>query len=113
MSGVEVERKWLVPEPAADALAAPSERIEQGYLTIGADGAETRVRRRGERCFLTVKSGSGMSRSEREIELRAEQFEALWPATEGRRAREAAAPVPTARMATRSSSMSTKVNWPV
>lgn len=85
MSGVEVERKWLVPEPAADALAAPSERIEQGYLTIGADGAETRVRRRGERCFLTVKSGTGMSRAEHEVELRAEQFETLWPATAGAR----------------------------
>ena len=68
-----------------EALAAPGERIEQGYLTIGSDGAETRVRRRGERCTLTVKSGSGLVRSEHEVELTAEQFEALWPATEGAR----------------------------
>ena len=59
MPGVEIERKWLVEDVPAGALAAPSERIEQGYLTIGSDGAETRVRRRGERCFLTVKSGTG------------------------------------------------------
>jgi len=83
--GVEIERKWLVEEAPEGALAAPSDRIEQGYLTIGSDGAETRVRRRGERCFLTVKSGPGMVRDEHEIELTAGQFEALWPATEGAR----------------------------
>jgi CYTH domain-containing protein len=85
VSGVEIERKWLVAQAPADALAAPSELIEQGYLTIGAEGAETRVRRRGERCFLTVKSGVGLSRAEHEIELSGDQFEALWPATAGAR----------------------------
>ncbi len=85
MSGVEIERKWLVDQAPAEALAAPSEAIEQGYLTVGADGAETRVRRRGERCFLTVKSGSGMTRAEHEIALTREQFDALWPATVGAR----------------------------
>jgi CYTH domain-containing protein len=83
--GVEVERKWLVQRAPDEALAAPSELIEQGYLTIGSDGAETRVRRRGERCFLTVKSGTGMARAEHEVELSPEQFAALWPATEGAR----------------------------
>jgi adenylate cyclase len=85
VAGVEIERKWLVPKAPADALAAPSELIEQGYLTIGSDGTETRLRRRGERCSLTVKSGSGMTRAEHEVELSAEQFAALWPATEGAR----------------------------
>ncbi len=85
MSGVEVERRWLVQEAPSEALAGPAERIDQGYLTVGADGAETRVRRRGERCVLTVKSGSGMVRREHEIELSAAQFQALWPVTEGAR----------------------------
>ncbi len=85
MPGVEIERKWLVTEPPPDALAAPSERIEQGYLTIGSDGGETRLRRRGDRCSLTVKSGSGLVRAEHEIELTDAQFDALWPATEGAR----------------------------
>ena len=85
MSGVEIERKWLVSEAPAEALAAPSEPIEQGYLTIGPDGDETRVRRRGERCSLTTKSGAGLSRGEHEIGLTQEQFDALWPATAGRR----------------------------
>lgn len=85
MAGVEIERKWLVTRAPAEALEAPSEAIEQGYLTLGSDEAETRVRRRGERCFLTVKSGGGLSRAEHEIELTAAQFAALWPATEGAR----------------------------
>jgi adenylate cyclase len=85
LSGLEVERKWLVPEAPADALAAPSQRIDQGYLTVGEGGAETRVRRRGERCTLTVKSGTGLVRNETEIELSEAQFAMLWPATEGAR----------------------------
>jgi CYTH domain-containing protein len=85
MAGSEIERKWLVDEAPEEALAAPSERIEQGYLTIGSDGGETRVRRRGERCFLTVKSGTGLERAEHEVQLSEEQFVALWPATDGAR----------------------------
>jgi CYTH domain-containing protein len=85
LSGVEVERKWLVPEAPPDALASPSERIDQGYLTVGEGGAETRVRRRGEHCTLTVKSGTGLVRDEAEIELSEDQFAALWPATDGAR----------------------------
>jgi adenylate cyclase len=85
VAGVEIERKWLVEQAPAEALSAPAELIEQGYLTIGDGGAETRVRRRGESCFLTVKSGSGMTRAEHEVELTSEQFEALWPATAGAR----------------------------
>jgi len=85
LSGLEVERKWLVPEAPGEALAAPSQRIDQGYLTVGDGGAETRVRRRGERCTLTVKSGAGLVRHEAEVELREAQFAALWPATEGAR----------------------------
>jgi CYTH domain-containing protein len=85
VSGTEVERKWVVSQAPAHALDAPAELIEQGYLTIGADGAETRLRRRGDRCSLTVKSGSGMVRAEHEVELTPDQFLALWPATEGLR----------------------------
>lgn len=83
--GVEVERKWLVSEAPAELLAVTPELIEQGYLTIGPGGGETRLRRRGGRCLLTVKSGAGLSRAEHEIDLTLQQFEALWPATEGAR----------------------------
>jgi adenylate cyclase len=83
--GVEVERKWLAPEPPPEALAAPPEPIAQGYLTIGDGGAETRIRRRGDSCTLTVKSGAGVVRREHEVQLSFAQFEALWPATESAR----------------------------
>ena len=43
------------------------ERIEQGYLAIGDDGVEVRVRRRGDDMTLTIKSGPGMMRTEEEL----------------------------------------------
>jgi adenylate cyclase len=95
MSGVEVERKWLVETAAPEALDAPAERIDQGYLTIGDAGAETRVRRKGDRFWITVKSGSGLARNETEVELTAGQFEALWPATEGARVEKVRHSMPT------------------
>lgn len=86
MAGVEIERKWLVPEPPPFALAPPPpDTIQQGYLTIAADGGEARVRCRAGRYTLTVKSGSGLVRNETEIAITAAQFDALWPATEGAR----------------------------
>lgn len=86
MAGVEIERKWLVAAMPPEALGGlPPDTIEQGYLTIGSGGAETRVRRRGAQCTLTVKSGRGLVRDETEIALTSEQFDALWPATEGQR----------------------------
>ena len=95
MVGVEVERKWLVEDAPAEALAAPAERIDQGYLTIGNAGGETRVRHKGERFWITVKSGSGLSRDETEVELTADQFAALWPATEGARVEKVRHSMPT------------------
>jgi adenylate cyclase len=85
MSGLEVERKWLVEDPPGDALAVEGDQIHQGYLAISADGTEVRLRRRRDRCFLTVKSAGGLVRGEREVEISQDQFEALWPATEGQR----------------------------
>jgi adenylate cyclase len=82
---VEIERKFLVPE-LPDLSRAASDPVEQGYLSLGAEG-EVRLRRRGERLLLTVKRGEGLARAEEEIELAAEQFDALWPLTEGRRLR--------------------------
>jgi adenylate cyclase len=80
---VEVERKFLVPEPP-DLAGTDSDEIEQGYLAIGAAG-EVRLRRKGQKLVLTAKRGSGLSREEGEIELDRESFEGLWPLTEGRR----------------------------
>jgi CYTH domain-containing protein len=86
MAGVEVERKWLIPGLLPPEVAVVhADEIEQGYLTIGADGSETRVRRRAGSCTLTVKSGGGLVRRETEVPLTQEQFEMLWPATENAR----------------------------
>src|SRR3954453_6857557 len=82
-SGVEIERKFLV-DRLPDGLDE-GDRIEQGYLAIGDDGVEVRVRRRGEDMTLTIKSGPGMTRTEEEIAIDARRFESLWPLTEGRR----------------------------
>ena len=82
---VEIERKFLVPELPPDLERSPVTRIEQGYIAIASDGTEVRVRRRDGRYVLTVKGGSGLSRTEEEIEIDAERFARLWPLTEGRR----------------------------
>lgn len=80
---MEIERKFRLAEtPALEGRE--SDPIEQGYLATGRDG-EVRLRRKGDRRLLTVKRGAGLSRDEEEIELDAEQFDALWPLTEGRR----------------------------
>jgi CYTH domain-containing protein len=44
-----------------------------------------RLRKSGARYFLTFKRGAGRVREEREVELNAGQFDALWPATAGKR----------------------------
>ena len=82
--GVEIERKFLVPEPPDWLARCPSQQIEQGYLAIGED-EEVRVRRINGEALLTVKRGRGESRLEVEVELREEQCDELWPLTEGRR----------------------------
>ncbi len=84
-AGIEVERKFIVKELPPELDRFPSERISQGYLAIGEGGLEVRLRRRGENTTLTVKKGLGRTRREEEIGLGPEQFQRLWPLTEGRR----------------------------
>jgi CYTH domain-containing protein len=82
---VEIERKFLVPEPPADLDRWSCTRIEQGYIAIDPDRTEVRLRRWNDGCALAVKQGGGRSRTEEELELDAEEFERLWPLTDGRR----------------------------
>lgn len=82
---MEIERKFLVDAVPDDAPLDDAVTIDQGYLAVGEDGAEVRLRRAGDRHMLTAKRGAGLVRAETEIELSEEQFAALWPATEGRR----------------------------
>ncbi|ADB50125.1 CYTH domain-containing protein [Conexibacter woesei] len=80
----EIERKFVLDAPPQDLAEHPSEPIAQGYVALDED-VEVRVRRRGERTFLTIKAGSGRRRVEQELEIEPERFDALWPLTEGRR----------------------------
>jgi adenylate cyclase len=80
---VEIERKFLLSEkPDADLLGA-GEALRQGYL---AEEGETSVRIRigRDQATVTVKAGRGVSRTEVELPVTADQAEALWPHTVGR-----------------------------
>jgi CYTH domain-containing protein len=81
----EIERKFLVRKLPDNLASYPHRPISQGYLVSLADGLQVRLRKRGEKYSLTFKRGAGNVREEREIELAVEQFDALWPATEGKR----------------------------
>ena len=83
---VEIERKFLVDaaDIPDDLSQYPQYAILQGYIV--ADGSTAvRLRLKGSSCYITVKSGHGISRSEHEAEISRAAFDALWPATEGRR----------------------------
>ena len=66
-------------------MAERIERIDQGYLAVGPEGAEVRIRRRGAKLTLTIKSlEPGAARLE-ELAIDEARFERLWPLTLGRR----------------------------
>ena len=71
MSGLEIERKFLVKKGGAYKRSAfSSSHIQQGY--IPADGATVRISVRDDKAFLTIKSRSnngGLSRYEFEKEI--------------------------------------------
>jgi adenylate cyclase len=81
----EIERKFLVRKMPDGLTSYPSNEISQGYLVSLDDGTQVRLRRTGDNYSLTFKCGTGNVREEREVELTAAQFGALWPATEGKR----------------------------
>jgi CYTH domain-containing protein len=81
---MEIERKWVLDAPPDGLASHDSQRFEQGYLAIDPVGAEVRVRRKdGAKAVMTVKVGAGLVRGEQEWEI--DNFDALWPLTEGRR----------------------------
>jgi len=79
----EIERKFRLHCMPKGILLSPGKYIEQGYLIT--ENGELRVRRKGTRCYLTVKGGGDLSRDEWETEIPIWAFQTLWPATEGRR----------------------------
>jgi adenylate cyclase len=81
----EIERKFLVKRLPENLAQYPHDEIQQGYLAVAPGGVQVRLRKKGAIRSLTFKRGNRSAREEREIRLSAEQFDALWPATAGRR----------------------------
>ncbi len=81
----EIERKFLLKHLPDGLTRYPHEEIEQGYLAVERGGVQVRLRKKGAVRSLTYKRGSKSAREEREVRLSAEQFDALWAATAGRR----------------------------
>lgn len=80
MSGMEIERKFMVRGSGYRQLAYASDRIKQGYICSG-HGRTVRVRLRGGRGYLTIKGPSldgGLSRYEFEKEITPDEAEQLF-----------------------------------
>ena len=80
MSGMEIERKFMVRGNSYRQLAYASDRIKQGYICSG-HGRTVRVRLRGGRGYLTIKGPSldgGLSRYEFEKEIAPDEAEQLF-----------------------------------
>ena len=79
MSGLEIERKFLVKGDGYKQQASGSSRIQQGYI-CSRHGRTVRVRIRDERGYLTIKGPSengGLSRYEFEKEITLDEAEHL------------------------------------
>ena len=79
MSGMEIERKFLVKDSSYRCLAHASSHIRQGYIS-SERGRTVRVRMRDDEAFLTIKGPSadgGLSRYEFETAITAEEAEQL------------------------------------
>ena len=79
MSGLEIERKFLVRNDDYKRQAFSASRIQQGYICSG-HGRTVRVRIRDQRGFLTIKGpsdGNGLSRYEFEKEITLDEAQHL------------------------------------
>jgi len=81
---IETERKFILPGVPSHEQLGTGVHLRQGYLAH--EGAvEVRLRITPDAATLTVKAGTGLSRTEVEIAITAEQAATLWPHTAGRR----------------------------
>jgi len=81
---IEIERKFLLPQLPPDLETHLHYEIAQGYLAID-ENAETRLRRSVREQCLTVKQRAKVGRKEINVPLTEEQWQELWPMTNGRR----------------------------
>ena len=76
----EIERKFVVGT-IPEGLLQSGSAVRQGYLDI--EPVEVRIRTRDGRHELTVKSTGGLTRTEVNVGLTAEQFDELWQLVDG------------------------------
>ena len=79
MSGMEIERKFLVRDSSYKQLAHSSSHIRQGYI-CSERGRTVRVRIRDDKAYLTIKGPSkdgGLSRYEFEKTIEMDEAEQL------------------------------------
>ena len=80
MSGLEIERKFLVRGNDYKQQASAHSHIRQGYISSG-HGRTVRVRQRDQQAFLTIKGPSldgGLSRYEFEKEITTDEAAQLF-----------------------------------
>jgi CYTH domain-containing protein len=78
----EIEKKFRLRAMPGTPLGVGT-HISQGYVFT--EGGELRVRKKGDRFFITVKGEGSLSREEWETQIPAWVFETIWPKTQGRR----------------------------
>ncbi|PIT88778.1 MAG: adenylate cyclase [Candidatus Magasanikbacteria bacterium CG10_big_fil_rev_8_21_14_0_10_36_32] len=81
----EIERKFIIKSLPNNIEQYPHKEIMQGYLTIDENKEKIRLRKKGEKYFKTIKSGSGKVRTEIEEEITEKVFNSLWDNTKGKR----------------------------
>ena len=91
MTTREIERRFLLERLPPDLPEGTP--VRQGYLALDGD-VSVRVRDAGGDHTLTVKGGTGRDHVEVERTLEADEFEALWGLTEGRRVTKVRSVVP-------------------
>jgi len=79
----EIERKFRLPTLPESRVLGHGDLVLQGYMLI--ETVEVRLRKRAERCYLTVKGQGTIERDEWETEIPLWVFGQLWPHTAGRR----------------------------
>ncbi len=79
----EIERKFLIKE-LPDLNISNTQRIQQGYLTSPDDSLEVRLRQIDNQYLMTVKTGEGLVRVEREISIDKARYDKLWSLVRGR-----------------------------
>ena len=81
---LEIERQFILKQIPQDLEDHFHVEIRQGYLSV-TEHEEVRIRALAGGYSLTLKQGQGLVRKEINVDLQEDQFEKLWPGTEGRR----------------------------